>query len=273
MLLFFLCFFLFFYTNDSCRWVSKLVKKKFKSTVLCCAFHPTNGQLLATGSADFKCRVVSTFNSDVDGANVNLGPFASTHAAMEFGEAYVELSTNSWVHAVAWSPSGNTLAYASHDSKVYVATFGVSAEPPVQIIRLSDLPFATLLFLNEQSFVGAGYDFNPAIFKFQRGTNSWAFHANVDNVDAAASSAVTSETSNASRARELFKAKTVRGQDVKADSDVLKTKHERYISCLQDASKGNRAGLVTTISTSSTDGKLILWNLESLDVKFSQLSV
>ena len=29
---------------------------KHKSTVLCCAFHPTNGQLLATGSSDFKCR-------------------------------------------------------------------------------------------------------------------------------------------------------------------------------------------------------------------------
>ena len=26
-------------------WVSKMIKKKFKSTVLCCAFHPTNGQV------------------------------------------------------------------------------------------------------------------------------------------------------------------------------------------------------------------------------------
>jgi hypothetical protein len=30
------------------RWVSKMIKKKFKSTVLCCAFHPNNPQLLAT---------------------------------------------------------------------------------------------------------------------------------------------------------------------------------------------------------------------------------
>ena len=29
-------------------WVSKMIRKKFKSTVLCCNFHPTNGQLLAT---------------------------------------------------------------------------------------------------------------------------------------------------------------------------------------------------------------------------------
>ena len=40
------------------RWVSKMITKH-KSTVLCCAFHPSNGQLLATGSADFKCRSYS----------------------------------------------------------------------------------------------------------------------------------------------------------------------------------------------------------------------
>jgi actin related protein 2/3 complex subunit 1A/1B len=252
------------------RWVSKLIKKKFKSTVLCCSFHPSNGQLLATGCADFKCRVISTFNSEVDGTNVNLGPFASTHTPLEFGEVYVELPTNAWVHAVAWSPSGNQLAYASHDSKVYVATFGVAAETPVQVVRLPDLPFTTLMFLTEKAFVGAGYDFNPAVYKLSNGT--WAFHGLVDEGDASASSAsAAAETSNAARARELFRAKTVRGQDGKADSDILKTKHERYISCLQNATRG--AGPITTISTSASDGKLVQWNLQSLDAKFSQLSL
>lgn len=86
-----------------------MVKKKFKSTVLCCAFHPTNGQLLATGAADFKCRVYSTFAADVDGTNVDPGPFGTP---LEFGEPYVELSALGWVNSVAWSPSGAILAYA-----------------------------------------------------------------------------------------------------------------------------------------------------------------
>ena len=68
-------------------WVSKMVRKKFKSTVLCCAFHPVNGQILATGSSDFKCRLFSTFASDVDSA-VSPEPFKSP---LEFGEAYAEL--------------------------------------------------------------------------------------------------------------------------------------------------------------------------------------
>ncbi len=86
-----------------------MVKKKFKSTVLCIAFHPTNGQLLAPGCADFKCRVYSTFATDVDGQNVDAGPFGTP---VEFGETYCELTSLGWIHAVAWSPSGNVLAYA-----------------------------------------------------------------------------------------------------------------------------------------------------------------
>jgi actin related protein 2/3 complex subunit 1A/1B len=251
-------------------WVSKLIKKKFKSTVLCCAFHPSNGQLLATGCADFKCRVISTFNSDVDGMNVNFGPFASTHSPVEFGEVYVELSSQSWVHAVAWSPSGNSLAYASHDSRVYVATFGVSAEPPVQVIRLPDLPFTSLMFLSERAFVGAGYDFNPAIYKLSG--SAWTFHGLVDDVESSTGAASpVAETSNAARARELFRSKTTRGNDGKTDSDILKTKHERFINCIQNATRGS--GPITTISTSAYDGKLVQWNLQSLDVKFSQLSL
>ena len=103
--------YLFYYILYSVRWVCKMVKKKFKSTVLCCAFHPSNGQLLATGCADFKMRIFSTFATDVDGTDVNAGPFHNTLGPQSFGEVYVELSALGWIHAVAWSPSGNIIAY------------------------------------------------------------------------------------------------------------------------------------------------------------------
>ena len=89
--------------------MSKTIRKKIKSTVLCCAFHPSNGQLLACGSSDFKCRIFSTFTSDVDVHGVNSAPFATPQ---EFGEIYAEMSCLGWVNAVAWSPSGHTLCYA-----------------------------------------------------------------------------------------------------------------------------------------------------------------
>ena len=86
-----------------------MIKKKFKSTVLCCAFHPYNGQVVATGSSDFKCRIYSTFIAEVDGAAPNAWPFETP---LEFGEPYLELSAQGWVNSVAWSPTGNVMAFA-----------------------------------------------------------------------------------------------------------------------------------------------------------------
>lgn len=90
--------------------------KKAKSTVLCCAFHPTNGQLLATGSSDFKCRVFSTYCSEVDGSE-DAGLFG---APVKFGETYAEYSVLGWVNAVAWSPSGHMLAFAGNASISFI---------------------------------------------------------------------------------------------------------------------------------------------------------
>jgi actin related protein 2/3 complex, subunit 1A/1B len=250
-----------------------MIKKKFKSSVTCLAFHPSNSQIIATGSTDFKCRILSTFLSKVDGTTVDPGPFASTHGPLEFGEAYAELTTNGWVHAVAWSPSGNALAYATHESKIYVSTLGLAVDPPTQVIRLNDLPVCSLLFISDNAFIGAGYDFNPLVFKYNRSNRTWTYHAALDNVDAGKDATpAVAETSNASKARELFRAKTIRGQDSKADSDILKTKHERFINCLRNGTRSG-AGGITTVSTSSYDGKLVVWELPSLDINFAQLSL
>lgn len=55
-------------------------------------------------------RIFSTFDADVDDSIVNSGPFPQPLA---FGEVYCELSATCWVDAVAWSPSGQSLAFAS----------------------------------------------------------------------------------------------------------------------------------------------------------------
>jgi actin related protein 2/3 complex, subunit 1A/1B len=144
-----------------------MVKKKFKSTVLCCAFHPTNGQILATGCADFKMRIFSTFAAAVDGNTVDAGPFAACPGPLEFGEVYTELSALGWIHAVAWSPSGNVIAYTGHDSSVHFAdlsTMRPDADPVVCTVRLPQLPLCSLHFLSNTAIVGGGHDFAPVIF-------------------------------------------------------------------------------------------------------------
>lgn len=173
-----------FYDQPHDWYVSKLVKKKFKSTVLCCAFHPKNSQILLTGCADFKCRAYSTFSADADGTSVIFAPFSSPVA---FGEIFVELSAQGWINSVAWSPSGNTFAFAGrnnvfrlkslqlvilvllgHDSSLHVANI-VDGNVIEQVIRFSFLPLNRILFLNEKSIIGGGFDFNPVLFASSQG--------------------------------------------------------------------------------------------------------
>jgi len=257
-------------------WVCKMVKKKFKSTVLCCAFHPTNGQLLATGCADFKMRIFSTFANDVDGSNVNAGPFADSFGPQVFGEMYVELGALGWIHGVAWSPSGNIVAYAGHDSSVHFAdltTAKVDQDPVTFVVRLQNLPLCSLMFLSEKALVGAGHDFNPMIFT-EGGSGTWSFFCNVDNENAKGTNSPATSAGGVSAARELFRNKTLRGQDLKGDTDALKTLHERAITVIQDASpKGTKPGTVTAISTTSLDGKLIVWDLPNLEMDLATLGL
>lgn len=75
-----------------------------------------------------------------------------------------------------------------------------------------------------------------------------------------------------SAARELFRNKTARGQDIKNDTDTLQTRHERAITLIQDASLKAGRG-VSRISTSSLDGKLIVWDLPALEIDMATLGI
>lgn len=72
-----------------------------------------------------------------------------------------------------------------------------------------------------------------------------------------------------SGARELFKNKTARGQDL--ITDTLKSAHERPITCLSICSPPG--GPVTKIATSALDGKLIIWNLPELELDLALLEM
>ncbi len=242
-------------------WISKMIKKKFKSTVTCVAFHPTNGQLLATGSTDFKCRVYSTFASDVDDT-VNPGAFGQP---LEFGEAYAELPCLGWVNSVAWSPSGNVLAYCGQDSTIHFATFSTGA-PVVRSIKLKDMPLNRLLFVGERAIVGAGHDFNP--FLFTQSGGEWNYSRRLDQQKEETQASVA--TGGVAAARALFQNKTTRGQDQKANNDTLWTKHENAITAVNVCSSGKN---ITKISTSALDGRLVIWDLPSLEIDMGLLSI
>ena len=108
---------------------------------------------------------------------------------------------------------GNYLCFASHDCSVVVVDFTTTtttAEPVTRVLRHRDLPICSLLFLSDVVVVAGGHDFEPIVFGCNN--NNWKVVARLCKPSSDATTTTT--TTLTSAARELFKNKTVRGQEV-----------------------------------------------------------
>jgi actin related protein 2/3 complex subunit 1A/1B len=224
------------------------------------AFHPKNGQILAAGGTDFKCRVFSTYSADVDGGEVSDVKSAPFTSPVEFGEVYCEFGALGWINACAWSPSGNILCYAGHDSSVHFVDLSSGPNHAPQSIRFPDMPLSCLLFTSEHYLLGGGHDFNPVVYTNQGGV--WCFRRRLDEKKAAAATS----SSGVGAARALFQNKTRTGQDAKAEGDTLWTQHENVITCM---SRGKH----DSVASSSLDGKIVVWDSNSLSAAMDGLTM
>ena len=149
-----------YFEEENDWWVSKHLKKPLRSTVTSVAWHP-NSVLLALGSADGHARVLSAFIKGVDER-----PQPSVWGErLPFNTVSGEFlnQTAGWVKSVAFSPSGDALAFASHDSTITVAYPAGEGQPPHAILNISTqvLPFADLLWISEGEIVCAGFVCHP----------------------------------------------------------------------------------------------------------------
>lgn len=273
-----------FYDEAHDWWVSHTTKdskwqKTHKSTVTCIAWHPSS-KLIATGSTDFRCRVVSGFvqvedQSIVIDDNPSVPIFSDDRMMQKnFGEALEEFITGGWVHSVAWAPSGFTLAYACHDATVGIISWTGQDQFNRSFIRLTGLPLTSLTFVSDLALVGGGHDMNPLIFTSSNpdSSQSWSFlrHADVKKE----TETKKTSSSNVAAARALFQSKTSRGQENKKEGDVLWTKHESAITsiaCIPSSKSGN--GKYTSFSSTAMDGRLIRWELPNLDIAMATLGL
>eukprot|EP01112_Ceratiomyxa_fruticulosa_P018909 TRINITY_DN6116_c0_g1_i1.p1 TRINITY_DN6116_c0_g1~~TRINITY_DN6116_c0_g1_i1.p1 ORF type:complete len:373 (+),score=81.94 TRINITY_DN6116_c0_g1_i1:126-1244(+) len=246
-----------YFEEDSNWWISKHIKKH-KSTVLKVDWHPNNC-LLVTGSSDFKCRVFSAHIKVVDKEL----PRTVFGDKLVFGEPLLEMNASGWVHGVKWSPSGNLIAFASHDSSLCIAN--VSNLPPtIQKVNLRGLPIRDLLFLSENSLVGVGEDCNPLLFQSEGG--NWAF---VSEIDKKSEQAAASGDSAAGNARKLFASKVTLGAESVTDTK-LETQHQNCITSIRALTAG---AVVSDFSTVGLDGNLIVWHTKALEAKFKELKI
>ncbi|KAJ2726028.1 ARP2/3 actin-organizing complex subunit Sop2, partial [Coemansia sp. Benny D115] len=260
------CVAICYFGEENNWWVSKHVKKPIASTVLCVEWHPNN-VLLACGGTDMKARVFSAYIKGVDqkpqpSAWGERLPFNTLCG--EF-----EAPSGGWVHGVAFSPDGESLAFASHDASVTVAT---PATGDVVSVRSSYLPFKSIAWADQSTIVVSGHDCSPMVFAFDG--QSWRLVAKLGEDDRNRRSATASPSNNSNSAFNLFRQMDSRSQPAKSSTSIsggagaggnggadgmLKSVHQNTIVEL----RRDPAGIPTEMSTSGLDGKLVQWRVQA----------
>lgn len=269
------------YDEESDWWIAKHLKKPIRSTVLCLDWHP-NSVLLAAGSADSRARVFSAFIKGVDakpeptvwGDRLPFNTVCGDYPSPSGG----------WVHAVAFSPSGNALAFASHDSSVTVVYPSGPEQAPQAyfVVRGASLPFVSLLFVNENTLVAAGHDCQPVVF--QGSEAGWQLSHSLDEHKGGAGPGGSPSASRIAggpgrlnnEAFQHFRSADSRGvvqgqsaagapggvggaSELGGNKAGLTTVHQNTITSVR-AYAGHPEN-VTQVSTSGVDGRIVIWNV------------
>ncbi|KNZ45806.1 hypothetical protein VP01_779g8 [Puccinia sorghi] len=256
------------YDDESNWWVAKHLKKPLRSTVLSLAWHP-NSVLLAAGSADATCRVLSAYIKGVDskpsptvwGERIPFNTICGDFSAPSGG----------WVHDVCFSPSGDTLAFVSHDSAVTVVyPSGPDSLPhAIHVIKLPSLPFISLSFCTEHSFVAAGHDCQPMVFQGSC-EGGWQLVKTLDEGKASSSAQSPRQSVGGigrlnNEAFNLFRSADSRGVMSPAEGVAtsgnragVDTVHSNTITSIRNFA--GEAGRISHLSTSGVDGKLVIWD-------------
>ncbi|KAF9321584.1 hypothetical protein BG003_000899 [Podila horticola] len=240
------CISVCYFEEESDWWVGKHIKKPIRSTVLSLDWHPNN-VLLAAGCADMKARVFSAFIKGVD-KKPAANPWGEK---LPFNTVCGEYSngTGGWIHSVAFSPSGNTLAFTGHDSTITIVD---PAAGSVQSVRAPYLPYLSVLWLNENQIVAVGHDCAPHLFELKG--QKWTFSA---SLDAAVKKAEVGFT-----ARDTFRRMDSRAQSSTSTDTEVHTQHQNTVNSVR-AFAGSREH-VELYSTSGIDGKLIIWSTHDI---------
>ena len=135
--------------------------------------------LLAAGSTDAHARVFSSFVKGVDD-RPQPGVWGER---LPFNTVCGEYLNNSagWVHAISFSPSGDALAFAAHDSSITVVYPNGADQPPKAVVSVSTqlLPFMSLIWNGESEIIAAGYDCEA--YRFQGSEGGWQLTGSLES--------------------------------------------------------------------------------------------
>jgi hypothetical protein len=81
----------------------------------------------------------------------------------------MKISLDAWANDVCWSPSCKTAVVAAQDSTL---TFITVADQSTKTLNLESTPIARLIFVDDRTLIGIGYDRHVYQFENVEG-NTW----------------------------------------------------------------------------------------------------
>uniref|UniRef100_A0A8C4TC17 Actin-related protein 2/3 complex subunit n=1 Tax=Erpetoichthys calabaricus TaxID=27687 RepID=A0A8C4TC17_ERPCA len=213
-----------YFEKENDWWLSKHIKKSIRSTVLSLDWHPNN-ILLAPGATAWGSK-------------------------MPFGEMMFEHGdSGGWLHSVCFSPSGDSLAWTSHNSTVNVAD--ANKGKSITQFKTEFLPLLCLLYVSETEIVAAGHDCNLFQFSYTAPDNL-EFVGKIDGQK----QNLKGNVSAMQHFRNLDKKATKEN-----DNTDLETVHQNSISqlCIVEGDKSK----VTKFSSIGMDGAMVIWDFKS----------
>ncbi|OAA59014.1 actin-related protein [Niveomyces insectorum RCEF 264] len=243
-----------YFEEENDWWVSKHIRKPIRSTITTVAWHP-NGVLLAAGSTDAHARVFSSFIKGVDARP----PPSAWGERLPFNTVCGEYLNNAagWVHAVAFSPSGDALAFAAHDSSITVVYPSAPDQPPRAVLSVPTqlLPFTSLLWNGEAEIIAAGYDCEA--FRFQGGPQGWVLSGSLEAKGGGRPGlGGPGGADREESALNMFRQMDLMGR-AKNDTQ-LKTTHQNTINTIRPYETSAHG--VTKFSSSGVDGRVVIWH-------------
>jgi len=239
-----------YFEEEDNWWVSKHIKKPIRSTITCVSWHP-NSVLLAAGSTDGHARVLSSFIKNVD-ARPEPSAWGERLPFNTICGEYLN-NTAGWVHSVAFSPSGNALAFASHDSTLTVVYPSGPEQAPRAILSVSTqvLPFMSLLWSSEDEIIAAGY--NCEAYRLKGDESGWQLTGSLEAKSRPGLSDQREES-----ALNMFRQMDLKGKSG-TDDTKLKTVHQNTINTIRSFEESGSG--ITKISSTGVDGRVVIWTL------------
>jgi|UniRef100_A0AC35G613 actin related protein 2/3 complex subunit 1A/1B len=232
------------YEKENNWWIARQIKTEFKSTISCVSWHPEN-VLLAVGCYDYKARVFSAYVKDVE-ERPSPNPWGSK---MNFGNLMAQFKTSAWIKDISFSPYGHKLCWINQDSTVSIVDAMTDATKVIVYYGKS-LPLRTLMWINEDSFITAGFNCLPYLYTFKNGKIEEPKELDVQAEKSA---------SSGNSAMLMFKNLAKKGTG-NVDS-ALPTLHQNCITQVLPYQGTPQQG-VTSFSTVGFDSQLVIWPIK-----------